>query len=318
MAGKPGAYCKLCKTHIRAHHSDLLVHKNSAKHKTKEQSLNRSKQSDIHTFGEFINFAFLFCLCTCLHVETLRRPDLKGCLTKFSFFSAIPSDVSNETKSVDIRLAVFVAIHSSVRSIDHMSDLLKELGKGSPLEKTKLHRTKCLRLISAVVAPAFLTELVEDVGDCWYALIIDEATDISVNKFMGICIRYFSKRRGRMVTDFLGIVQVTSCTGLDLAIALKDYLKFVRLELKKLEAIGTDGAPNMCGAFNSLYSHLKAELPNLVLLKCICHSISKCAEWAVKVMPDSVTFILAGSHNYFAHSAKKLGEYSEYYKVNML
>jgi len=50
---------------------------------------------------------------------------------------------------------------------------------------------------------------------------------------MGICIRYFSKRRGQMVTDFLGIVHVTSCTGLALAIALKDYLKSVRLELKK-------------------------------------------------------------------------------------
>ena len=121
-----------------------------------------------------------------------------------------------------------------------------------------------------------------------------------------------------MVTGFLGIVHVTSCTGLALAIALKDYLKSVRLELKKLHAIGTDSAPNMCGAFNSLYSHLKQELPNLVLLKCICHSISKCAEWAFKVMPDSITFILAGSHDYFAHSSKKLAEYNEYYKVNSL
>ena len=154
-------------------------------------------------------------------------------------------------------------------------------------------------------APAHLAELIDDVADIWYALITDEATDISVNKFMGICIIYFSKRRGQMVTGFLGIVHVTSCTGLALEIALKDYLKSVRLELKKLHAIGTDGAPNMCGAFNSLYSHLKQELPNLVLLKCICHSISKCAEWAFKVMPDSITFILAGSHDYFAHSSKK-------------
>jgi len=55
------------------------------------------------------------------------------------------------------------------------------LGKGSALEKVKLHRTKCLRLISAVVAPAHLAELIDDVADYWYALIIDEATDISTS-----------------------------------------------------------------------------------------------------------------------------------------
>jgi len=60
MAGKPGAFCKLCKTHIRALHRDLLVHKNSFKHKTKEQSLNRSKQSDMNTFGKFVKFEYAY------------------------------------------------------------------------------------------------------------------------------------------------------------------------------------------------------------------------------------------------------------------
>jgi len=104
-------------------------------------------------------------------------------------------------------------MHTSVKSVDHLNDLLKKLGYGSCLQKCKLHKTKCNKIINNVVAPAFLEEVLEDVGDSDYALIVDEATDVSATKFMGVCIRYFSKKREEMITDFFGIVPVTDCTG---------------------------------------------------------------------------------------------------------
>ena len=91
-----------------------------------------------------------------------------------------------------MRLAVYVAIHCSVRSVDHLADLLKIIGKGSSLERLRLHRTKCSKLIAAVIAPAFLTELIKDIGDAPYSLIVDEVTEVSTMKIMGVCVRYYS------------------------------------------------------------------------------------------------------------------------------
>lgn len=99
--------------------------------------------------------------------------------------------VDSEAKSLDLRLSMYVATHTTIKSINHLSELLKVLGKGSKLERLQIHRTKCSKLIANVLAPAILSDLIQDVKECktGYSLIIDESTDITVNKYMGICIR---------------------------------------------------------------------------------------------------------------------------------
>ena len=92
--------------------------------------------------------------------------------------------VNREEKALDIKLAVHIAVHSSIKSIDHLGELLKVLGKGSKLENIRIHRTKCSQLIKNVIAPAMLTELIKDVGEEPYSLILDESTDVSVMKYL--------------------------------------------------------------------------------------------------------------------------------------
>lgn len=222
---------------------------------------------------------------------------------------------SDEEKIIDCKLAVFIAMHCSVRSIDHLGEILKELGKGSKLGGLRMHRTKCSRVISYVIAPEFLKSMVDDIGDSPFSVICDEATDTSTAKFMGVCIRYYSKSKKKMVTDFLGLIPVSSCTGEALASVLKDFLQTVGLPIKQMTAVGVDGAPNMSGHVNSFYTHLKKDVPGLQLFKCVCHSLDKCTEYAHKAIPEDVNYLLRESHNYFAHSSKRLDEYTEYYKV---
>jgi len=52
LNGKPEAYCKLCMVHIRAHHSNLLLHASRQKHEDKEAALDRSKQKDLNRHGK--------------------------------------------------------------------------------------------------------------------------------------------------------------------------------------------------------------------------------------------------------------------------
>jgi len=128
-----------------------------------------------------------------------------------------------------------------------MGELLNMLGKGSNLEKTRLHRMQCSALVEGAISPAIQEELVKDIGKSDYALIVDKVTDQSSSKFMGVCVRYFSESKRDMIIDFLGLIHFVSCSGKDFADAMVKHLEKINLPLKQLWAVGTDGAGNMCG-----------------------------------------------------------------------
>lgn len=93
-------------------------------------------------------------------------------------------------------------MHTSVRSIDHLSDVIN-MNWSSPSSSSssqcddiiRLHRTKCTALIKNVIAPSLLLDLIKDVGDSAFSVIVDESTDISTEKLLSICIKYYSKKK---------------------------------------------------------------------------------------------------------------------------
>lgn len=52
--------------------------------------------------------------------------------------------------------------------------------------------TKCTALINNVIAPCMFKDLISDIGDAQYSLVIDESTDITSVKQLCVVIRYFS------------------------------------------------------------------------------------------------------------------------------
>lgn len=134
--------------------------------------------------------------------------------------------ISNEQKTIDLKLAVYVSTHTSIMSVDHLGEILKVLGKGTALANLKLHRTKCSSLIQNVIAPVLLEELVQDIilyldiGTNYFSLIIDESTDVSVFKYLCLCIKYFSSKTESIIIQYLGIIEVVSCS----ADSLYDYI----------------------------------------------------------------------------------------------
>jgi len=65
----------------------------------------------------------------------------------FLSFEGYQVSITAEKKIMDIKLTTYITMHSSVRSIDHLGELLLTLGKGSILENLQLHRTKCSSII---------------------------------------------------------------------------------------------------------------------------------------------------------------------------
>ena len=172
-------------------------------------------------------------------------------------------------KEMDIKLALHVICHSSINPIDHLTDVLRLLGKGSRLEKVQMHRTKCSKLTMNLISPVFLKELVDDIGDTPYSIIVDESTDVSVMKYMAYCVRYFSEKLQNVV-DYLGFSEVTKATAQQLYLDFIDFINSVGLKIENMHGIGTDGASNLCGKNHSLFTLLKEKVPHLQLVKCVC------------------------------------------------
>lgn len=108
---------------------------------------------------------------------------------------------------------MYIANHSSIRSIDHLGEILRNIGGDveSELANLRLHHTKCNSIINNVISPALLATLVDDIGDRRFAIIVDESTDISVVKYMAICVRYFNERENLILISWTGGIRESHC-----------------------------------------------------------------------------------------------------------
>lgn len=152
--------------------------------------------------------------------------------------------LSKKEKQVEILFAVYIAVHSSINSIDHLSKIYNRISTDNSIS---FHRTKCSLLIKKVIAPTLLNDLLDDLKDCPYSLIIDESTDITMVKYLCICIRYFSKKAQKILVCFLGLIEIEEATAECLYLKLKEFLKNLKLNVLNLIGIGTDGANNLYG-----------------------------------------------------------------------
>ena len=182
--------------------------------------------------------------------------------------------VAENVRHAELQLAIFTACHMSFQAVDHLGEVITHNGEGSPLGRIKLHRTKCSKLVTEVVAPALKEELREDIKGKKFAVLIDESTDVASHKLLCVVLRYFSEREGQILTEFLDLLQVVEATGEVLFNALKESLTNIGLSLVDCIGFGCDGASSMVRKHNSVWSHIKQESPNCLLVSCICHSLA--------------------------------------------
>ena len=214
------AFCKVCKVELKTHKNDLRKHAESRKH------LQKCKNNED--------------LSTSKPVDQLFQPT-----------------VSEARKMAEIRTSVFVAKRAAVLSVDHLSLLIPKIFPDLIIASSlKLHRTKCTGLLVNFVSPCLFEELIQDIGDNFYSLIIDESTDVSQEKMLAVCVRYFSKKSHSIVTTFLKMVPLgESATSEAIGEAICKVTKDARLTLEKLIVIGVDGCSTMVGVHHSLATY---------------------------------------------------------------
>ncbi|KAJ8972384.1 hypothetical protein NQ314_000197 [Rhamnusium bicolor] len=107
-----------------------------------------------------------------------------------------------------------------------------------------------------------------------------------------------------------------SCDADGLIDAIKIVLTKYNLNINNLIGIGTDNASVMVSVNNGLYTKLKAEVPHLILIRCVCHSLQLAVSYASKeCMPRNLEYLIQETYNWFSKSSYRQEAYKQIYSL---
>eukprot|EP00112_Aurelia_sp_Birch-Aquarium-sp1_P021948 Seg6031.2 transcript_id=Seg6031.2/GoldUCD/mRNA.D3Y31 product="SCAN domain-containing protein 3" pseudo=true protein_id=Seg6031.2/GoldUCD/D3Y31 len=273
--GTENAFCKLCRASIQPRASNLANHEKSEKHVRRVKDTSATRKLQV------------------VHV----------------------SKEEDDVKRIEIELATIISCHSAILTIDHLGEVIARNGKGSKLEKIKLHRSKCSKLVTKVIAPSMRDDLQDDVKGKKFSVLVDESTDVSTKKLLCAVIRYYSEKEKKIETAFVDLIQVVEARGEDLFVAMKNCIEGIGLKLEDCVGYGSDGASVMVGEHNSVWSRIVAVAPNCLQVKCICHSLALCVQHSFDKLPSSLGFLLAEIPKWFSKSTLRREAFKRLFSV---
>ncbi len=176
---------------------------------------------------------------------------------------------------------------------------------GPWLRKRDYISPEIINEIITICGQTILRQLLQDISAAdYFALIADEATDISHNEQMCIAIRWVDSSYA-IHDAALGLVQVPDTKALTLFNVIKDVL--VRCSLPIASCIGQayDGASNMSGVRNGVQALMKKEADNCLYVHCFAHSLNLCVQDVTKKCElHGVHFPACETHQVFTEEAE--------------
>lgn len=260
-----------------------------------------------------------FCRCDILakyslltsHCETKKHKLSTPCHSASLTNYIVKKD--DKTATLEANLAMYICCHSAFNSCDHLVDLCKNtISDSETVNKVKMHRTKCRNIVKNVIAPYFNEDLLSDLGQGKFSLLLDESNDIAINKLLGIIIIYYSNNHKKVVHTYLNLVLLEKCDADGIVNAIKTELAENKLNMKNLLAIGTDNASVMVGINNGVFKKLKDEIPGLLLFRCVCHSIQLSVSHACAAsLPRNLEFLVSETYKWFSQSSVRQISYNQ-------
>ncbi|XP_054083617.1 protein FAM200C-like [Zeugodacus cucurbitae] len=267
--------CAACNKILNCGKSDLLKHSETKAHQKNVKAI--SKTSKLNTFFK-------------------RNVNAEGDIDK---------------KKFEIRLSMFFAEHNDALTVvDHLIPLLKEIVPDSEIIKNvDLGRKKCTSIIKTVVAKEEKDNLVNKLKANPFSVMIDESTDIGLNKHMCILARFYDEEKGRVVVKLLDLLPIgADCTADALYKTFKELMLSLGIPFNDIIGMCSDGVNVMVGKCNSFASRLNNYIPNVVVVKCICHSAAIIASKACLALPRAPEDLLRQIGSYVSGSSKRCAQ----------
>ena len=153
---------------------------------------------------------------------------------------------------------------------------------GSWLKKRDYISPKIINEIITLCGQTILRQLLQDIhASDYFALIVDEATDISHHEQMCIAIRWENSSYDIHEAS-LGLVQLPDTKAQTLFTFIKDVLMRCSLPIASCIGQAYDGAANMSGVRNGVQALMKKAAGHCLYVHCFAHSLNLCVQDVAK------------------------------------
>lgn len=192
--------------------------------------------------------------------------------------------------------------------MDHLCPLLSNVFQDSEIAKElAVKRTKAKNIVTNVIGASHKDYLCDILKNIKFSVLVDESTDIAVNKTACILVRYFDCQTGRIKTSLWELVSLfqesKDITNQGTAehlykIIINTFLS-KQIPLDNIIGFASDGCNMMMGQHNSVSSRFRDSCPGIIILKCICHSLHLCSSQACKSLPRTPEDLARNIYGFF-------------------
>ncbi|KZS21847.1 Uncharacterized protein APZ42_011175 [Daphnia magna] len=224
--------------------------------------------------------------------------------------------VSGSTKQAELegRLTLFIADnHLALSVIDSLSDLLKKcFPDDERVRKLALKKQKLGNIVRYGFGDHLKKDLVNTLKEVFFSIIIDETTDVSVKGQLACVVQYWCLDKHMLVVKLLDLIEVESATADGLSTSVLKLLERENIPLERVIGFSADTCSTMFGRHHSVSTLLTSALPNLLTVKCSCHSMNLSTSYACKRLPVDIEDGLRGVFNHFSHSTARRRNFSAF------
>lgn len=276
--GSVTAYCKLCNQFIAPHKATLMRHKSASKHVSMSKAIQKTTP-------------------------------IEKCIT---------SGYNMNVERAEMKIVSALAVYDlPISLVDDLIPILKDSFPDSEIAKQiMLHRTKATGVLKNKLAKSFSELLIEKLRNGFFSIIVDEVTDISNTKQLGLVVTYYDEESNAIKTSFLELKECTSGTAKHIYEAMRNTLSEHCIPFENVAGFSADTCNVMFGGSNSVAVLLKKDNPFIVNIKCSCHLIHLVASKSSKKLPTYIEDFLSGIGTHFSRSyarQKALVEFQEYF-----
>ena len=233
--------------------------------------------------------------------------------------STIPSlfnqpTIRDGTSSMEIKMCIFISEHNLPISIaDAFVEFLRSLFPNDDvLRKVRLGKQKATNVIRQVIGFDYLYEAVSALQSHRFSIVIDEATDLSSVKQLAVLAIYFDMQSFESKYFLLDLVELVDSTANGIYLATKQVFLELHIPMENIIGYSSDTTNVMFGEHNSFAQLLKAEYPNIFIVKCSCHLIHLVSSYAALKLPKSLEDLCRDIYNHFHRSSKRQDVYQQF------
>jgi len=124
-------------------------------------------------------------------------------------------------------------------------------------------------------------------------------------KIMCVLVQFLSKEN-KVKTQLLDLIALdaTNYSANQIFQSFKELLGNKKIPITNIIEMASDNASVMIGYKNWFFSRLQSEIPNVIMLNCICHSSAIIASKACEKLPESCEIFIRNVATYMSDSAR--------------